>query len=120
MLILTRKHGESLRIGGDVRITVVEIKGNQVRIGIDAPRSCPIYREEIYLQIQSANKEAVESIPEGADVPSMVTAELSGLRSPRIASVSPRLPQARQAPGVQDESINGKVNDEGDGGAGDA
>jgi carbon storage regulator len=120
MLILTRKLGESLRIGDDVRITVVEIKGNQVRIGIAAPRSCPIYREEIYLQIQSANKEAVASIPEGAGVQSIATDELSGFRSPRIASVSRRLPQARQAPAVDDEGINIKVDGEGDGGAGDA
>ena len=120
MLILTRKPGESLRIGDDVRITVVEIKGNQVRIGIAAPRSFPIYREEIYLQIQSANKEAVASIPEGADVPSTVTAALTGLRSPRIASVSRRSPQARQMPVIHDESINIKVDGEGDGGAGDA
>jgi carbon storage regulator len=120
MLILTRKPGESLRIGDDVRITVVEIKGNQVRIGIAAPRSFPIYREEIYLQIQSANKEAVASIPEGADVPSMMSAELNGLRSPRIASVSRRMPQARQTPVVHDESKKIKVDGEGDGGAGDA
>ena len=120
MLILTRKPGESLRIGDDVRITVVEIKGNQVRIGIAAPRSFPIYREEIYLQIQSANKEAVASIPEGADVSSLVTAELSGLRSPRIASVSRRLPQGRQTAKVNEERIKIKMDDEGDGGAGDA
>jgi carbon storage regulator len=120
MLILTRKPGESLRIGDDVRITVVEIKGNQVRIGIAAPRSFPIYREEIYLQIQSANKEAVASIPEGADVPSTMTAALSGLRSPRIATVSRRLPQAKQTPILREEILDKKVEGEGDGGAGDA
>ena len=47
MLILTRKSGESITIGDDVKITVVEVKGKQVRIGIDAPRSYMIHREEV-------------------------------------------------------------------------
>ena len=46
MLILTRKSGESITIGDDVKVTVVEVKGKQVRIGIDAPRSYTIHREE--------------------------------------------------------------------------
>ena len=58
MLILTRKPGESLFIGESVKITVMEIKGNQIRIGIDAPRELRIYREEIYLQIIEENKMA--------------------------------------------------------------
>ena len=49
MLILTRKSGESITIGDDVKITVVEVKGKQVRIGIDAPRSYIIHREEVYI-----------------------------------------------------------------------
>lgn len=52
MLILTRRAGESLVIGDDVKLTVLGVKGNQVRIGIDAPRSLPVHREEIYLRIQ--------------------------------------------------------------------
>ena len=48
MLILTRKSGESITIGDDVKLTVVEVKGKQVRIGIDAPRSYMIHREEVY------------------------------------------------------------------------
>jgi len=58
MLILTRKPGESLFIGESVKITVMEIKGNQIRIGIDAPKELRIYREEIYLQIIEENKMA--------------------------------------------------------------
>ena len=58
MLILTRKPGESLYIGDAVKITIVEIKGNQIRVGIDAPRELRIYREEIYLQIQAENTAA--------------------------------------------------------------
>ena len=48
-------------IGNDVEITVLEIKGDQVKIGISAPKAVPIYRKEIYVQIQEANKEAAET-----------------------------------------------------------
>ena len=55
MLILTRKVGESLRIGDDVSVVVLGIKGNQVRIGVDAPKSVSVHREEIYNRIQDDN-----------------------------------------------------------------
>lgn len=58
MLILTRKPGESLYIGDDVKITIVEIKGHQIRVGIDAPKEYRIYREEIYLAILEENRSA--------------------------------------------------------------
>ncbi|MCB0359347.1 MAG: carbon storage regulator CsrA [Bdellovibrionales bacterium] len=58
MLILTRKPGESVYIGDDIKVTLMEIKGNQVRVGVDAPPSVRIYREEIYLQILEENKSA--------------------------------------------------------------
>ncbi len=61
MLALSRKVNESIIIGNDVEITVLEVKGDQVKIGISAPKSVPIYRKEIYLQIREANKEAAES-----------------------------------------------------------
>lgn len=61
MLALSRKINESLMIGNDIEITILEIKGDQVKIGISAPKSVPIYRKEIYLQIQESNKEAVTS-----------------------------------------------------------
>ena len=53
MLILTRRAGETLVIGDDVTITVLEVKGSQVRIGINAPKSVSVHREEIYKKIQS-------------------------------------------------------------------
>lgn len=52
MLILTRRTGEAVNIGNDVKLTVLGVKGNQVRIGIDAPRSIPVHREEIYERIK--------------------------------------------------------------------
>lgn len=48
MLILTRKQSESIRIDDDITVTILGIKGNQVRIGIDAPKDIPVHREEIY------------------------------------------------------------------------
>ena len=56
MLILTRRSDEALRIGDDIRITVTEIKGNQVRLGIEAPESSRIYREEVYEKVVSENR----------------------------------------------------------------
>lgn len=47
-------------LGNDIEITILEIKGDQVKIGIKAPKSVPIYRKEIYLQIQESNKEAID------------------------------------------------------------
>lgn len=53
MLILTRRGGESVIIGDDVKITVLAVRGNQVRLGIDAPKDVSVHREEIYERIQS-------------------------------------------------------------------
>ena len=60
MLVLTRKPGESLYIGDDIKVTLHGIRGNQVRIGVEAPPSVRIYREEIYLQILEENKSAAQ------------------------------------------------------------
>ena len=53
MLILTRRAGETVMIGSDISITVLGVKGNQVRIGINAPKDVAVHREEIYERIQS-------------------------------------------------------------------
>jgi carbon storage regulator len=65
MLTLSRKVDESIMIGNEIEITVLEVKGDQVKIGISAPKSVPIYRKEIYLQIQESNREAAKAcVPE--------------------------------------------------------
>ena len=58
MLALSRKKNEALVINNNVEITVLEIKGEQVKLGISAPREVPVYRKEVYVQNQNANKEA--------------------------------------------------------------
>lgn len=67
MLVLTRKVNQSIIIGNDVEVLVIEIRGEQVRLGIRAPKSVVVHRKEIYDQIQQANKEASTVRPE--DIP---------------------------------------------------
>jgi carbon storage regulator len=67
VLQLTRKPGETIVIGDDVRVQVIQIAGGAVRLGIDAPRSVPIYREEIWDAVSQENAEAAKAgdLPEG-------------------------------------------------------
>lgn len=65
MLALTRKKKDAIVIDNDIEVTILDIKGDQVKIGIAAPKEVSIYRKEVYLQIQEANKEALN--PEGID-----------------------------------------------------
>lgn len=59
MLALSRKKNEAIIINNNVEVTILEVKGDQVKIGITAPRDVPVYRKEVYVQIQEANKAAV-------------------------------------------------------------
>lgn len=61
MLALSRKKNEAIVINNNIEITILEVKGEQVKVGIAAPKEVPVYRKEVYLQIQSANKEAVDA-----------------------------------------------------------
>lgn len=67
MLALSRKINESIMIGNDIELTVLDVKGDQVKLGIRAPKAVPIYRKEIYVQIQEANQEAVTQSAEGVE-----------------------------------------------------
>ncbi|MFZ5654862.1 MAG: carbon storage regulator CsrA [Pseudomonadota bacterium] len=62
MLILTRRVGETLVIGDDVTVTVLGVKGNQVRLGVNAPRDLPVHREEIYERIQQEKRSAAAGL----------------------------------------------------------
>jgi carbon storage regulator len=84
MLILTRKVGESITIGDDIKITVLGIQGQQVRLGIVAPQKIAVHREEIYLKIQQENKKAAQTPKE--DVDNLAAA----IRSKQLEGSSPK------------------------------
>ena len=67
MLVLTRKKDQTLVIGDNIEITVLDIQGDQIRLGVDAPKSIKIFRKEIYLEIQEENRNAAKR---GGPVPS--------------------------------------------------
>ncbi len=60
MLVLTRKKEQSIIIGDNIEITIVDIQGDQVRLGINAPKNVTIYRKEVYMEIQEENRRAAE------------------------------------------------------------
>ncbi len=62
MLALSRKKNEALVINNNVEITILDIKGDQVKIGIEAPKEVPVYRKEVYLQIRQANADAMDNV----------------------------------------------------------
>ena len=61
MLALSRKKGEALVINNNIEITVLDVKGDQIKIGINAPKEIPVYRKEVYVQIQESNQEATNA-----------------------------------------------------------
>lgn len=70
MLIITRKPGEKIMLGDDVVVHVMEIVGNSVRIGIQAPRSLPVYREEIWNAVREEKQAAAKANPDSLPAPS--------------------------------------------------
>lgn len=73
MLVLTRKSGEAIRIGDDIKVVVLEFKENQIKLGIEAPHELPVHREEIYLKIQEDNIRA-------AGLPAEIAETLKGIK----------------------------------------
>jgi carbon storage regulator len=62
MLALSRKKNEAIIINNNIEITVLDIRGDQIKLGIAAPKEIPIYRKEVYIQIQNENKQATEDV----------------------------------------------------------
>ena len=79
MLILTRRVGENVVIGEDIVISIVEVRGDAVRIGIQAPRSVSVHREEVWLELQRANERAASPSDAAVDA---IGQELNALRPP--------------------------------------
>src|SRR5437762_12395920 len=67
VLVLTRRANQSIMIGHEIVVTVLEVRGDQVRLGIKAPRSIDVHREEIFAQLQQANRDAVRSTAESLE-----------------------------------------------------
>jgi carbon storage regulator len=68
MLVLTRKSNQSIMIGDDIEVSVLSIMGEKVRIGIQAPRDIPVFRKEVYLEIQQERNGAVEAPADGTNL----------------------------------------------------
>jgi carbon storage regulator len=72
MLVLTRKSNQSIMIGDDIEVSVLSIMGEKVRIGIQAPRDIPVFRKEVYLEIQEERARESNGVPAGAGVRAQV------------------------------------------------
>ena len=97
MLLLTRKLGENIRIGDDVKITIVEVKGNHVKLGIDAPPSVKVHRVEIYERIQMENRRA--QAQQGSVAPGSGSSGNDGTKpSDSSSDALPELPDEKEAP----------------------
>ena len=100
MLVLTRRTGESIVIGDDVRVVVLEVRGDTVRLGIEAPRSVQVHRAEVYAEVQAANAAAVSR----ADDLEAVAGTLRRMARPRPPSPrSPDQPATPSSPGSPDQ-----------------
>ena len=66
MLILTRRVGETLMIGDDITVTILSVKGNQIRVGVNAPRDLPVHREEVYERIHNGGHPSAQAVVNGA------------------------------------------------------
>ena len=83
MLVLTRKLGENIRIGDSVKITVLEVRSGQVKLGIEAPPEVKVHREEIYARIQEENRRAQGWKPEATRPPTESEPEKRDRQTPK-------------------------------------
>lgn len=97
MLILTRRVGESIVVGDDIVLTVFEVRGDAVRIGIEAPRSVKVNRKEIYEEIQRSNAQAVSSSDDAVDA---LRGALGAAASDPDSIASPASGEAEPPPGA--------------------
>ncbi len=68
VLVLTREVGQTIVIGNNVRVTIVQVRGDQARVGIDAPREVPVHRLEVFEELQAANRAAASQVPDDLDM----------------------------------------------------
>jgi carbon storage regulator len=88
VLVLTRRANQSIMIGHEIVVTVLEVRGDQVRLGIKAPRSIDVHREEIFAQLQQANRDA-------AQAPKQAIETLGGFTKPAGDGVEAEAPAPR-------------------------
>jgi len=69
VLVLSRRVNQSIKIGDDIEIMIIEVRGDQVRVGVNAPRDVTVHRKEVYLQIQQENVKAASASANGAEMP---------------------------------------------------
>lgn len=113
MLLLTRKLGENIRIGDDVKITIVEVKGNHVKLGIDAPPSVKVHREEIYERIQQENRRnQAQAAAEGTG-----PAPATERGTPTTGATGSDAAQSANGSGVVPRATEGKGDAHGEGAA---
>jgi len=87
VLVLTRKLNQSIKIGDDIEIMIIEVRGDQVRLGVTAPRSIAVHRKEVYLQIQQENQNAIRE-PASNEAVAAALQELLGPGSESADAVS--------------------------------
>ena len=100
MLVLSRRPQESFRIGHDVVITVLEVSGDKVRIGIDAPAHVQVHRQEVYLEVQRANLEAAAASPSAA---ADLAAAIRGQSAP---AAEPAAPESGEDPDADSDGTD--------------
>jgi carbon storage regulator len=90
VLVLTRRPGESIVIGDDVRVVVLDVRGETVRLGIEAPRSVQVHRAEVYAEVQAANAAALAATPGDLESVAGRLSRIARPRAPEQARPSPR------------------------------